>query len=149
MATKKATKKATGTAKKKGKAGKKKAKRVSSLQRARSLMSREAKDAYGEIQAGVKSLERSIAEVQRGVRRAERKIQADAGTRIRQLRKEARAQLGVLQEKEREAERFMKKLTVAAGESWREIKEAADAILAEARSTAAGIVERFRDAFGS
>ena len=55
---------------------------MSAARRARATMSREAQAAYGEIQQGVKQLEKSIAEIQRGVRRAEQKIEADARARI-------------------------------------------------------------------
>ena len=43
----------------------------------------------------------------------------------------------------------LKNLTAAAGESWREIKQSADAILSDARSAAASVIERFRGALGA
>ena len=84
---------------------KKRSTAVSAAQRARAAMSREARAAYGEIQQGVKHLEKSITEIQQGLRRAEHKIEADARARIRELRKDARAQLGILESKQREAAR--------------------------------------------
>jgi hypothetical protein len=119
---------------------------VSAAQRARAAMSREARAAYGEIQQGVKHLEKSITEIQRGLRRAEHKIETDARARIRELRKDARAQLGILESKRREAARTLQKVSAAAGESWREIKQSADSLLGDARATATTVVERFRSA---
>jgi ElaB/YqjD/DUF883 family membrane-anchored ribosome-binding protein len=116
--------------------------------RPRVTMSREARAAYGEIQSGVKSLERAIADVRRGLAKAEKQIEADARQRVRELRKEAQTQLGVLQAKRRDAARTLKSLSVAAGESWQDIKSSADSVLADARATAATIVERFRGAIG-
>jgi hypothetical protein len=55
-------------------------------------MSREVKAAYREIEKGVDHLARSIKEIRVGLRQAERKIEADARTRVRELRKEARTQ---------------------------------------------------------
>jgi len=120
---------------------------VSTAQRARAAMSREARAAYGEIQQGVRHLEKSITEIRQGLRRAEHKIEADARGRIRELRKEARAQLGILESKQREAVRALKKVSAAAGESWREIKQSADSLLGDARATATTFVERVRNAF--
>ena len=125
---------------------KKRSTAVSAAQRARAAMSREARAAYGEIQQGVKHLEKSIAEIQQGLRRAEHKIEADARTRIRELRKDARAQLGILESKQREVTRTLKKVSAAAGESWREIKQSADSLLGDARATATTVVARFRNA---
>ena len=125
---------------------KKRATALSAAQRARAAMSREARAAYGEIQQGVKHLEKSITEIRQGLRRAEHKIEADARARIRELRKDARAQLGILESKQREAARTLKKVSAAAGESWREIKQSADSLLGDARATATTVVERFRNA---
>jgi predicted nucleic acid-binding Zn-ribbon protein len=116
--------------------------------KAMSGLSREARAAYGEIQQGVKDLEKSIAEIQRGLRKAEHKIASDARTRIGALRKDARTQLGVLKSKQRDAARTLKTLSVAAGESWEDIKRSADSFLADARATGASVVERFRSALG-
>jgi len=107
----------------------------------------EAKAAYGEIKQGIGHLEKSIGEIQRGLRKAEQKIEADARARVRELRKESRAQLDVLKAKQRDAVRVLKNLTTAAGTSWQELKQSADAILADARGTAASIYERLRAAF--
>ena len=116
--------------------------------KAGNALSREARAAYAEIQRGVKDLEKSMAEIQRGLRKAEQKIAADARLRIRELRKDANAQLGVLKTKQREAAHTLKKLSTAAGESWQDIKRSADSFLGDARATAASVVERFRSAFG-
>jgi ElaB/YqjD/DUF883 family membrane-anchored ribosome-binding protein len=62
------------------------------------------------------------------------------------LRKEARVQLALLQGKRREAAGILKKLSTAAGESWREVKSSADSLLTDARDAAAKVVERFRNA---
>ena len=113
-----------------------------------SCLSREARAVYGEIQKGVKDLEKSIAEIQRGLRKAEQKVAADARARIRDLRKDARTQLEVLKAKRHDAARTLNKLSGAAGESWEEIKRSADSFLADARTTAASVVERFRSALG-
>lgn len=109
----------------------------------------EVKAAYGEIEGGLRGLGRSIAEIQKGFRKAEGKIEADARARVRALRKEARLQLGVLQSRQREASRTLKNLTTAAEGSWREVKHSADSILADARSVAASVIERFRSALGA
>lgn len=131
------------------KAGQGSAKAMSTAERARAVMSREARAAYGEIQQGVRRLEKSIADIRREVSKAERKIEGAARARIRELRKDARAQLGVLQSRQREATRTLKKLSAAAGESWREIKESADSLLGDARETATSVAERFRRALGA
>ena len=130
------------------KSGKKRPKAASAASKKRTVMSGEARAAYGEIQRGVKSLEKSITEIQRGLLKAEKKIEAEARTRIRDLRKEAQAQLGVLKAKRRDAARVLKSVSTAAGQSWEEIKQSADAILADARVTATSVIDRFRSAFG-
>ncbi|HEY8153672.1 MAG TPA: hypothetical protein VII72_06040 [Myxococcota bacterium] len=117
------------------------------MARAQKSMSPEARAAYGQIKQGIGHLEKSIHEIQRGLRKAEQKIEADARARVRELKKEARAQLGVLKSKQRDAARVLKNLGAAAGTSWQEVKQSADAIFADARGTAASIVERLRTAF--
>jgi|GEM_PF-1645957 len=114
----------------------------------RDTMSREAKAAYGEVQAGVKTLECAIEDVRRGLVKAEKQIEAEARQRVRELRKEAQAQLGVLKSRQRDAAKTLKSLRSAADESWEEIKRSADSILADARATVASIVDRFRSAIG-
>jgi hypothetical protein len=109
-------------------------------------MPREVRATYGEIQKGVAHLDESIADLRVGLRRAEQKIEADARRQIRALRTEARSQLEALQSKQREAGRTLRKVSVASGESWREIERSADAILADARAAAASIGKRFRSA---
>jgi ABC-type transporter Mla subunit MlaD len=108
----------------------------------------EVKDAYKQLQGGVQGLGKSIAEIQRDLRRAERKIEADARARITELRQDARKQLAALESHRSEVTRTLKHLAAAAGGSWRDIKQSADAALAEARSTAASVIERFRHALG-
>jgi hypothetical protein len=123
-------------------------KTMSAARRARKALSREAQAAYAEVQQGVRDLEKSIGEVQRGLRRAEQKIEADARVRIRDLRKDAGAQLDVLKSKRREAARTLTSLSAAAGESWGDLKRSADSVLADAKATAALVVARFRSALG-
>jgi hypothetical protein len=130
------------------KPGKKRPRTASARPSARQGMSREAKRAYGEIEQGVKNLEKSIGEIRKGLSKAERKIEADARARIRDLRKEASAQLAVLKGKQRDAARVLKRVSAAAEESWESIKQSADTILADARATANSVVERFRGVFG-
>ena len=109
-------------------------------------MAPEVKDAYKQLQSGVKSLGKSIAQIQRDLRKAERKIEADARARIKELRQDAREQLAAVESRRSEVTRTLKRLAAAAGGSWRDIKQSADAALAEARSTGASVIERFRSA---
>jgi hypothetical protein len=104
------------------------------------------KAAFSQIKQGVKSVEKSIGEVQKGLRRAEKAIEADAKSRVRALRKEANAQLASLKAKRREAARLAKSLSAAAGESWQDVRQSAEQVLADARATASGIAERIRAA---
>ncbi len=112
-------------------------------------MPRDVRAAYGEIQKGVQHLDLSIGQLRVGLRRAEEQIEADARRRIRDLRKEARGQLAALQNKQREAARTLRKLAAAAGESWRDIKQSGDSILADARATATAIGKRFLSALNA
>lgn len=114
--------------------------------RARTKMSREARAAYGEIHTSDKQLEKSIAEIRRSLSKVERRIETDARARIRDFRKQARAPLNVLQSRRREAARTLRRLSTSTGESWREIKQASDSMLADARATATSVIERFRHA---
>jgi chromosome segregation ATPase len=116
--------------------------------RKKPALSGEAKAAYGELQKGVNHLKKSIADARRDLRKAEQKIEADARARVRDLRKEARAQLTTLEARRREASRTLKTLSAAAGDSWQEIKHSADSILADARAIATSVIERFRSALG-
>jgi hypothetical protein len=116
--------------------------------RTRSKLPPEVRAAYTEIEGGVRSLARSIAEIRYRLRKAERNIEADARARIRALRQEARVQLEALRTREREAARTLRRLAVAAEGSWREVKQSADSILADARAMAASAIERFRTALG-
>ena len=116
------------------------------MAKARGGMSREARAAYTDVKKGVDRVARSVAEIQVALRRAERKIEAEARARIRELRKEARTQLAVLRSRRREATRTLGRLSTAAGDSWRDVKKAADRILTEARAVAESVVERVRHA---
>jgi hypothetical protein len=113
----------------------------------KATMSPEMKTAYAQLEAGVRGLGRSMAEIQQGLRKAERKIEADARARIRALRQEAKQELGVLASRRRDATRMLHAFRTAAEGSWRDVKQSADAILSEARTTAASVIERFRRAF--
>ena len=112
-------------------------------------MSPEIKEAYMQLQSGAKSLGKSIAEIQQGLRKAERKIEADARARIRGLRQDARTQLAALKSRRRDVAQTLKRLGAAAGGSWEDVKQSADAALADARTTAASVIERFRNALGA
>lgn len=116
--------------------------------RTKRTMSPEIKAAYTELERGVRSLARSIAEIRRGLGKAERQIEADARARIRELRAQAKTHVAALQSREREASRTLDRLKQATGDSWRVVKQSADEMLADARSTAAAVIERFRDALG-
>ena len=111
-----------------------------------SVMSPAEKDAYTEIKQGIKRVEKSIGDVQKGLRHAEKAIEADAKARVRALRKEAKTQIASLKAKRREAARLMQNLSAAAEGSWQDVKQSADQVLADARATATGIVERIRAA---
>ena len=121
---------------------------TSAIRRVKSTMSREERAAYGEVQQGVRHLEKSIGEIQRALRKTERMIEADARARIRELRKDARIQLSALKSKQREAVGTLKRVSAAAGDSWDDIKHTVDSILADARATATTAVNRFRNALG-
>ena len=112
----------------------------------RVTMSREARAARAEIARGVDRMARSVAEIRVVLGRTERKIEADARDRIRALRKEAKAQLAVLRARRREATRTLRRLSTAAGDSWRDVKKTADRTLTDARAAAESVIERFRRA---
>jgi hypothetical protein len=109
-------------------------------------MSPAEKAAYGDIKQGIRHVEKSIGEVRKGLRKAERAIQADARLRVRELRKEAKAQLASIEAKRRDAARLMKNLSAAAGGAWQDVKQSADQVLADARATASSIADRLRAA---
>ena len=108
----------------------------------------EVRDAYKQLHSGVMALGKSIAEIQRGLRKAERRIEAEARARITELRQDARKDLAALKSRRSEVARTLERLAAAAGGSWRDIKQSADAALVEARSTAASVIDRFRNALG-
>ena len=89
-------------------------------------MSKEARAAYREVQRGVDHLGRSIKEIRLGYGRLSGGSRRMPGT-IRALRAEVRTQLAELQSRQREAVRRLRRLAVAAGGSWQDIKQAADA----------------------
>jgi hypothetical protein len=109
-------------------------------------MSREVRAAYVEIEKGVDRVARSVAEIQVALRHAERKIEADARDRVRELRRDAKAQLAVLRSRRREATRTLSRLSTAAGGAWRDVKKGADRTLTDARTVAESVIERFRHA---
>jgi hypothetical protein len=108
----------------------------------------EVKAAYANVESGVKNLGKSIAEIQHGLRRAERQIEAEARARIRALRQDAREQLTGLQAKRREVTQTLGRIASAAEGSWQDLKQSADTILAEGRTMASSVIDRFRNAIG-
>jgi hypothetical protein len=116
------------------------------MAKARVRIPRDVRAARAEIQKGVHRVARSVAEIQAALRRAERKVEADARERIRELRKDAKAQLVVLRARRREAARTLGRLSTAAGGSWRDVKKAADRTLTDARTVAESVIKRFRRA---
>ena len=118
----------------------------SGRKRARAKMSPEVKAAYAQIESGMRSIGKSIAEIQQGLRAAERQIEADARARIKALRKDARTQLAALQSRRGDVARTMKRFGAAAEGSWQDVKQSADATFVEARAMAASVIERFRNA---
>jgi hypothetical protein len=116
------------------------------MAKTRTFASREARAARVAVRKGMAGLARSVGEIETAVRRAERKIEADARARIRELRKDAKAELAVLRARRREAARTLRRLSTAAGDSWHDVKHAADRGLADARTLAEAVVVRFRRA---
>ncbi len=113
---------------------------------ARPKLPKEVRAAYVEVQGGVRTLGKSIRDVQQSLQRAEKHIEAEARARITALRKEAKSQIATLRAHERDATKLLARLQTAAQGSWRDLKASADALLQETRTTAAGIRERFRSA---
>lgn len=102
--------------------------------------------AYREMQQGVRRLEVSIGDVGAGLHFAERSIRHQARERILGLRREAAEQLRGLRSRQREAAGKLARVGNAADESWSEIRASFDAIVADARATAASVAARFREA---
>ena len=100
--------------------------------------------AQGQLERGVREIEKAIADIQRGLARAERRIETDARQRIRGLQKDGRAQMRALEAKRREATRLLGRLSAAAGESWEDITNTVQTMVGEARTTAVAVVDRFR-----
>jgi prefoldin subunit 5 len=111
-----------------------------------SAVSRGRRAAYGEIKRGVQHLEKSIGEIQKGLRDAEQAIEADARMRIRELRKDARAEITALRRRHRDVARILDKLSAAAEGSWKQVKNSADAVLGEAVGAATSLVKRLNKA---
>ncbi len=99
-----------------------------------------------DVEKGVAQLARSVEKIQVALRRAEQQIEADARNRVRTLRKDARHQLAVLRTHKREADRALARLSTAGQESWGDLKRAAYRALADARTVADSMAERFRRA---
>jgi hypothetical protein len=99
-----------------------------------------------DVEKGVDQLARSVEKIQVSLRRTEQKIEADARNRIRKLRKDARQQLSMLRGHKREADRILTRLSTAGRESWGDLKRAAYRALADARTVADSMAERFRRA---
>jgi hypothetical protein len=116
------------------------------MAKARGTMAREVRAAYREVEKGVGRVARSAADIQVALRHAERKIEADARRRIRDLRSEAKTHLAALRSRRREAARTLARLSTAAGGSWRDVKKGADRTLTDARVMAESVIERFRRA---
>jgi hypothetical protein len=116
------------------------------MAKARTVMSRDVRAARVEIEKGLDHVGRSVARIQHALRQAERRIETDARDRIRELRKDARAQLALVKARRREAARTLGRLSTAAGDSWRDVKKAADRTLTDARTVAESVIARFRRA---
>lgn len=112
----------------------------------RTKASRGANKARIDVEKGVHQLARSLDKIQVALRRSEEKIEADARNRIRELRKDARKQLNVLRARKREADRVLARLATAGQDSWGDLKRAAYRALADARTVADAMAERFRRA---
>lgn len=104
------------------------------------------RSAYAEMQRSARGLESSIGDVRDGLRHAERTIRDQARDRILGLRREVEDQVKGLRERQREAVGKIDRVRGAAGESWVEIRSSFDAIVADARATAASVVARLRHA---
>jgi len=102
--------------------------------------------ARDEIKRGMKHLEKSIGEIQQGLRDAEQQIEADARRRVRELQKDARAQLDAARRKHRDVARILDKVSAAAEGSWQRMKKSADVALAEAVGSATSLVKRLKKA---
>jgi hypothetical protein len=94
----------------------------------------------------MKHLEKSIGEIQQGLRDAEQQIEADARRRVRELQKDARAQLDAARRKHRDVARILDKVSAAAEGSWQRMKKSADVALAEAVGSATSLVKRLKKA---
>ncbi len=105
----------------------------------------EERAAHFEIQQGLKTLGKTISELQKGMKSAEREIEADARRRIAALRKEGREQLDAINAKGRDIAGSLRKASAAAETSWDDLKRSAEVLIAEARSAAVTFASRIRD----
>jgi hypothetical protein len=99
-----------------------------------------------EMKTRADQVTRSLAQIQAALRSTERKIEKDARERIRQLRKEAKKQAAVARGHQREAQRIIQRLSIAGEESWGDMKRAAYRAVADARTVADSLRDRFRRA---
>ncbi len=106
---------------------------------------RKAQAAQGQLERGVREIEKVIADVQRGLARAERRIETDARQRMRALQKEGRAQMRALEAKRREATRLLGRLSAAAGGSLEDITKTVHTMVTDARTGAVAVIDRFRN----
>ncbi len=107
---------------------------------------RSARHIHVDVEKGVNQLARSVDRIQVSLRRTEQKIEADARKRIGKLRKDARKQLAVLRGHKRDADRILTRLSTAGQGSWGDLKRAAYRALADARTVADAMADRFRRA---
>ena len=104
--------------------------------------------AQGQLERGVREIEKVIADIQRGLVRAERRIETDARRRIRMLQKEGRAQMRALEAKRRETVRLLGRVSAAAGGSVEDIAKTVQTMVTDARAGAVAVVDRFRNVLG-
>jgi hypothetical protein len=116
------------------------------MAKARAMTSQDMQTARVEIQRAVDRVAELAADIQVALRRAERKIETDARKRVRALRRDAKAQLAQVKDRRREAIRMLKRVSAAAGGSWRDVKKATDRTVTEARTVAESVIGRFRRA---
>jgi hypothetical protein len=97
-----------------------------------------------ELQRRVDRLARMVEQIEISLRRAEQEIEADAKDRLRRLHTEARAQLLVLREHEREAGRILLRLSGTGSSRGGDLQRAADGALQDASKVADAILKRCR-----
>lgn len=97
-----------------------------------------------DLRKRVDHLARAIEQIEILLRRPEQDIPPDARDPIHQLRREAREQLLVLRDHEREAMRILIHLSRVPTDTWGDLGRAADRALKEAQKNADSIIERCR-----